>query len=289
MPGSRLSRSAARSNWRWATAHGLIDQPQRARSSCVKGTSVRPPGWHRPDLGSSPGRPHGGDGTARNGGRCATHGSKSAEYRPRPRGSSRSGCANVGAVGRPVRRSGSAHQPALPQDPAPTARARGAARPTGRPGRPTPGTGRSRPDMGVTSSRKPPSGLTVWSTASVRPGRSVNSIARARAFVRVRTRSTVSTAPSLIEMIGLTPSSEPIAACGPLIRPPFLRYSSVSRQRRGRRRPDPRSSGRCRRPGRPSASSRRGSPGAPRPSTRSSSRRDGSRGRPAGPGRPGRS
>ena len=51
---------------------------------------------------------------------------------------------------------------------------------------------------------------------------------RSRAFARVRTLSAVSTTPSSTAMIGLTDSSVPIAAWAPLIRPPFLRYSSVS-------------------------------------------------------------
>ena len=63
-------------------------------------------------------------------------------------------------------------------------------------------------------------------------GRSVmSSTIRSRALPRVRTRSTVSTTPSSTLMIGLTESSVPMAAWAPLIRPPFLRYSSVSRVR----------------------------------------------------------
>jgi hypothetical protein len=73
------------------------------------------------------------------------------------------------------------------------------------------------------------SGAIVWRIARRSIGRSqMSSISRSRAFVRVRTRSTVSTTPSLTRMIGLTDSSVPRAACAPLIRPPFLRYSRVS-------------------------------------------------------------
>ena len=50
-------------------------------------------------------------------------------------------------------------------------------------------------------------------------------------LARVRTRSTVSTTPCLTSMIGLTDRSVPMAAWAPLIRPPFLRYSRVSRVR----------------------------------------------------------
>ena len=61
-------------------------------------------------------------------------------------------------------------------------------------------------------------------------GRSqISSMTRSRAFDRVRTRSAVSTTPCFTAMIGLTESSVPMAAWAPLIRPPFLRYSSVSR------------------------------------------------------------
>ena len=54
-------------------------------------------------------------------------------------------------------------------------------------------------------------------------------MSRSRAFDRVRTFSAVSTSPCLTRMIGFTESSVPMAACVPLIRPPFLRYSRVSR------------------------------------------------------------
>ena len=58
----------------------------------------------------------------------------------------------------------------------------------------------------------------------------MNSIARSRALPRVRTRSTCSTLPLRIAMIGLTLRSEPMTAWAPLIRPPRRRYSRVSRQ-----------------------------------------------------------
>ncbi len=57
----------------------------------------------------------------------------------------------------------------------------------------------------------------------------ISSSSRSRTFERVRTRSTVVTSPCLSMITGLTDSSVPIAACVPLIRPPFRRYSSVSR------------------------------------------------------------
>ena len=76
----------------------------------------------------------------------------------------------------------------------------------------------------TTSSRNAStSGLIVWRIASRSIGRSeMSSIRRSRALDRVRTLSTVSTTPSLTRMIGLTDSSVPMAACAPLIRPPFL-------------------------------------------------------------------
>ena len=72
--------------------------------------------------------------------------------------------------------------------------------------------------------------MVVWRIASRSIGCSViSSISRSRALDRVRTRSAVVTTPCLTLMIGLTDRSVPMAAWAPLIRPPFLRYSSVSR------------------------------------------------------------
>ncbi len=51
---------------------------------------------------------------------------------------------------------------------------------------------------------------------------------RAKALLRVRGRSTGTTAPSLSEMIGLTLSILPSSALAPPMRPPRLTYSSVS-------------------------------------------------------------
>ena len=73
------------------------------------------------------------------------------------------------------------------------------------------------------------SGAIVWRIASRSIGRAqISSMQRSRDFARVRGLSAVSTTPSSTAMIGLTESSVPIAAWAPLIRPPFLRYSSVS-------------------------------------------------------------
>ena len=52
--------------------------------------------------------------------------------------------------------------------------------------------------------------------------------ARSRALLRVRGWSTVSTTPSSMVMMGLTERTPPMAAWAALIRPPRLRYSSVS-------------------------------------------------------------
>ena len=185
----------------------------------------------------------------------------------------------TGDTGRPRRRS----------------RVPGAARPTPRRARPRPIPGRGPGRREMTSARKSStSGVIVCRIDEPldRVARRISSMTRSRAFERVRTRSAVSTTPCSTRMIGLTESSVPMAACAPLMRPPFLRYSSVSRATYHDhvRRPRLERCRRCRRrSGRHRPSRRRSGRGCPRPSRRPASRRRGSRGRAACRARSGRS
>ena len=308
MPSSRSSRSAARSNCRCATSQALIARSDVLGGhgwvdlTCAGGRSDRRSVWvvsrttprgaprrvrrrtaldvgdARLDLmhpsialSRSPVSRHLPNGTGR---QCRSQPcrNRAAEPASAPRALRR-------GTGPPRRRSPG----------------RDAARPRRRRARSTRSTGSRSGRRARTSSRNAStSGLTVCRIASRSIGRShdqLDAAARAPSSGSAPGRPSRPT-PSLTAMIGLTDSSVPIAAWAPLIRPPFLRYSSVSRATYMRRSPVARleRARRSRRPGRPRRRARRPSGrGSPAPSTRPANRRRGSRGRAACRGRSGRS